>query len=92
MIVAVNLEQRCWCGFTQDHLINPFFQCFTTFLQGVTYCAILHGTAYITSSELTEHIGQWDFGGYEIPVQNILLRVDSSCVSNNIISSNNDDG
>lgn len=89
MTIVANVEQRCQCGFTHGYLTNKVFQCFEASYQAVTYRATLYGTINVTSLELIALIDQWVSGGTTIPVQNILIRVDSSCTAK--ISSNNDD-
>lgn len=80
MAIVTDVEQRCQCGFTSNHITNKVFQCFDASPQAVTYRAALHGTVNIISLELISQIDHWISGGSAVSVQNILIRVDSSCM------------
>ena len=46
----------------------------------MTFRAILHGGIKASSSELSSYIEQWIGNDVTIPVQSILINVDSSCM------------
>ena len=77
--VLENMQDLCQCGFVRDRITSEAFRCFPASLQAVTYRAILHGTANITSSELISMAEQWTAKGVGIIIQQILLEVDGSC-------------
>ena len=45
----------------------------------MTFRAILHGGAKVSSTELASYIEQWIIHDVTIPVQNVLINIDSSC-------------
>ena len=77
--VAINVEQRCQCGFTPDQITSSAFRCFPDSPQAVTYRAVLHGTANASSSDIISHIEEWVSEDAAISVQNDLINVDTNC-------------
>ena len=62
-----------------ENITNSVFRCFPSSPQAVTFRALLHGGAKVSSSELALHIKQWIIHDVTIPVQNVLINIDSSC-------------
>lgn len=80
--IVSNINQRCQCGLSDESLTDGVLRCFPSSPQAVTFRAILHGTATASSSEIVSHIKQWITNGVTIPVQSVLINVDSSCTVN----------
>ena len=55
------------------------FRCFSSSPQAVTFRAILHGVSRASSSKIISYIEQWISNDITIPVQKVLINVDSSC-------------
>ena len=80
-----NVVPRCGCDFSEDHITNRVFQCFSTSPQSVTYYTQLHSTLNANASELIRDIEDWVSTGVTIPVLFLLLTVSSVCeVDSNI--------
>ena len=88
MAIAMNVEERCQCGLTQDQITSSAFQCFPDSPQAVTYRAVLHGTTSAFSADIISHIEQWVSEGVTISIQNVLIDIDTNCVIE--ITSNRD--
>ena len=61
---------------------------FPSLSPGSDFRALLHGRTKVSSSELASYVEQWISNDITIPVQSILINVDSSCTV--IISSFDD--
>lgn len=86
--IASNINLCCQCGLSRENITDSVFRCFPSSPQAVTFRALLrHGSATLSSSELAiiSCMEQWISNDITIPVQSILINVDSSC--NVIISS-----
>ena len=77
--IVSNINQHCQCGLSNENITNGVFRCFPASPQAVTFRAILHGRTKASSSELSSYIEQWIRNGITIPIQSVLLNVDSSC-------------
>ena len=71
------VEELCNCGFSRQSISDDAFQCFSA--DAVTYRGTLHGTEQASSLQLAGFIEQWTAGEQVIPVQGVILTVDSSC-------------
>ena len=87
--IVSNINQHCQCGFSRENVTNGVFRCFPASPQAVTFRAVLHGGTKASSSELSSYIEQWIGNDITIPIQSILINVDSSCM---VVISSFDDG
>ena len=87
--IVSNINQRCQCGLSRENVTNGVFRCFPASPQAVTFRAVLHGGTKASSSELSSYIEQWIGNDITIPIQSILINVDSSCM---VAISSFDDG
>ena len=76
--VQREIEGRCQCGFTGQHLSVGEFQCLGN-PNEATYRARLNGTADANSSELIMIIEQWISGDVSILVGGVRFSIDSTC-------------
>ena len=86
--IISNINQYCQCGLSHDKITDGVFHCFSSSPQAVTFRAILHGTTKASSSEIISLIKEWISNDITIPVQSVLINVDSRCTP--IISSFDD--
>ena len=87
--IVSNINQRYRCGLSRENVTNGVFRCFPASPQAVTFRALLHGGTKASSSELSLYIEQWIRNDVTIPIQSILINVDSSCM---VAISSFDDG
>ena len=88
--IISNINQHCQCGLSIGNITNGVFRCFPASPQAVTFHAVLHhGGKKASSSELSSYIEQWIRNDVTIPIQSILINVDSSCM---VTISSFDDG
>ena len=87
--IISNINQHCQCGLSIGNITNGVFRCFPASPQAVTFRAILHGGTKVSSSELSLYIERWIRNDVTIPVQNVLINIDSSCM---VAISSFDDG
>ena len=79
--IVSNINQHCQlCGLSRENITSGVFRCFSASPQAVTFRAFLHGGAKASSSELASYIEQWIRNDITIPIQSILINVDSSCM------------
>ena len=76
--VQREIDNRCRCGFTGQHLSDGEFQCLGN-SDEATYRARLNGTADANSSELIMTIEEWILGDASIVVGGVRLSIDSTC-------------
>ena len=86
--IISNINQCCQCGLSHENITDGVFRCFSSSPQAVTFRAILHGTTKASSSEIIRFIEQWISNQITIPVQSLLINVESRCTA--IISSFDD--
>ena len=85
-----NINQHCRCGLSLENITNGVFRCFPASPQAVTFRAILHhGGIKASSSEISSYIERWIRNDVTIPIQSVLINVDSSCM---VAISSFDDG
>ena len=78
--VVQNINQRCECRLSAEHITDGAFQCFESSDQQVTFRARLHGTAQVTSSQLVAYLEIFvSRTDSTIAVQGLRLDVDRSC-------------
>ena len=77
--IVSNINQHCQCGLSRENITNGVFRCFPASPQAVTFRAVLHGGTKASSSELSSYIEQWIRNDVTIPIQSVLINVDSSC-------------
>ena len=73
------LNELCQCGVTSDNIDGALFHCFDPLSLYVTYRARLSGTPETDGQTLVSYLENWVSGGPSIPVQSILMRIDSDC-------------
>jgi hypothetical protein len=78
--IISNINQHCQCGLPHEIITNGVFRCFPASPQAVTFRAVLHGGTKASSSELSSYIQRWIRNDVTIPVQSVLINVDSSCM------------
>ena len=79
--IISNINQQCLCGLSFENITNGVFRCFPASPQAVTFRAILHhGGTKASSSEISSYIQRWIRNDVTIPVQSVLINVDSSCM------------
>ena len=84
--IASNINLCCQCGLSRENITDSVFRCFPSSPQAVTFRALLRcGGTTLSSSEVASCVKQWISNDIIIPVQSILINVDSSC--NVVISS-----
>ena len=71
---AVEVESHCGCGFSSMVMTAPLFRCFPGSDRAVTFRATL------TDSRLLTPIQDWIQTNGFIPIQNVLIEVDKSCL------------
>ena len=88
--IISNINQHCPCGLYLENVTNGVFRCFPASPQAVTFRAVLHhGGTKASSSELSSYIEQWIRNDVTIPIQSVLINIDSSCM---VAISSFDDG
>ena len=87
--IVSNINQYCLCGLSRENVTNGVFRCFPASPQAVTFRAVLHGGTKASSSKLSSFIEQWIRNDVTIPIQSVLINVDSSCM---VAISSFDDG
>ena len=87
--VISNINQQCQCGLSIGNITNGVFRCFSASPQAVTFRAILRGGTKVSGSDISLYIERWIRNDITIPVQNVLINVDSSCM---VAISSFDDG
>ena len=78
--VVEELNELCQCGVSSDNIDEAFFRCFEPSSLYVTYRARLSGTPDSDSHTLVSYLEDWVSGGPTIPVQSILMTIDSNCL------------
>ena len=76
--VLLEIDNRCQCGLTGQHLSVGEFQCLGNSNEA-TYRARLNGTADANSSELIMIIEEWISGAASIVVGGVRFAVDGEC-------------
>ncbi len=71
---AVEVESHCRCGFSSMVMSAPLFRCFPGSDRAVTF------QAFLTDSRLLTPIQDWIQTNGFIPIQNVLIEVDKSCL------------
>ena len=71
------LNELCQCGVSSDNIDGALFHCFEPSSFYVTYRARLTRT---DSRTLVSYLEDWVSGGPIIPVQSILMTIDSNCL------------
>ena len=89
--ITSNINQLCQCGLSHENITGGVFRCFSSSSQAVTFRTLLHmhETTKASSSEIISHIEQWISNDITIPVQSVLINVDSRCT---VTISSFDDG
>ena len=73
------LNELCQCGVSSDNIDGVRLHCFEPSSLDVTYRARLSGTLETDSHTLLSYLEKWVSGGPSIPVQSILMTIDSDC-------------
>jgi hypothetical protein len=78
--IISNINRYCLCGLSRENITDGVFRCFPASPQAVTFRAVLHGGTNASSSELSLYVEQWIRNDVTIPVESVLINVDSKCM------------
>ena len=78
--VVEELNELCQCDIGSDNIDGAFFHCFEPSSFYVTYRARLTSIPDSDSHTLVSYLEDWVSGGPTIPVQSILMTIDSDCL------------